>query len=276
MSRCDTYLKRLARVWIDPTPLILGMSWLAEHDPDISWRRRTINFPFDTHCCKHRVATEARRAIQAVSLHAVPIAESDEAASALHLIPDDYKEYLDVFSKASARTLPPHRPGVDHVIKFIDPNKLPVSRLYGRSQEELAAEKAFLEEFEPIGFIRPSDSPVASSSMFAHSPGRPPRLVIDYRAINSNTVKDVYPLPLMEHNHDLLTLDDFKRSRRMLEIAAKFVAQGFSAADVVRTTSPRSTNSFSMRVVDPLHGRISSTLGLHIAQPILIFALAGV
>ena len=36
----------------------------------------------------------------------------------------------------------------------------------------------------------------------------------------------------LEHNHDLLTLDDFKRSRRMLEIAAKFVAQGFSAADV--------------------------------------------
>ena len=183
---------------LDPAPLILGMSWLAEHDPDISWRSRTINFPFDTHCSKHRVATEARHAIQAVSLHAVPIAESDEAASALHLIPDDYKEYLDVFSKASARTLPPHRPGVDHVIKFIDPNKLPVSRLYGRSQEELAAEKAFLEEFEPIGFVRPSDSPVASSSMFAHSPGRPPRLVIDYRAINSNTVKDVYPLPLID------------------------------------------------------------------------------
>ena len=36
----------------------------------------------------------------------------------------------------------------------------------------------------------------------------------------------------LEHNHDLLTLDDFKRSKRMLEMAAKFVAQGFSAADV--------------------------------------------
>ena len=38
----------------------------------------------------------------------------------------------------------------------------------------------------------------------------------------------------LEHNHDIPTLDDFKRSRSMLETAAKYVSKGFRAADVFR------------------------------------------
>ena len=37
-----------------------------------------------------------------------------------------------------------------------------------------------------------------------------------------------------EHNHDVPTVDDFKRSRGMLETAAKYVSKGFKAADVFR------------------------------------------
>ena len=36
------------------------------------------------------------------------------------------------------------------------------------------------------------------------------------------------------HNHDVPTVDDFKRSRGMLETAAKYVSKGFKAADVFR------------------------------------------
>ena len=57
-----------------------------------------------------------------------------------------------------------------------------------------------LDEMLAKGFIRPSSSAYAPPVMFVPKPDGTLRMVLDYRDLNSQTVKDRYPLP---RDHDL-------------------------------------------------------------------------
>jgi len=48
------------------------------------------------------------------------------------------------------------------------------------------------------GFIRASTSPAASPVLFAKKPGGGLRFCVDYRALNALTIKNRYPLPLIQ------------------------------------------------------------------------------
>ena len=48
------------------------------------------------------------------------------------------------------------------------------------------------------GFIRASNSPVASPVLFVKKPGGGLRFCVDYRKLNSVSRKDRYPLPLID------------------------------------------------------------------------------
>ena len=65
-------------------------------------------------------------------------------------------------------------------------------------RDKLLVLKKFLEENLKKGFIRPSTSPYASSVLFARKPGGGLRFYVDYRALNAITVKNRYPLPLLQ------------------------------------------------------------------------------
>ena len=54
------------------------------------------------------------------------------------------------------------------------------------------------------GFITQSSSPVAAPDLFAKKPGGGLRFCIDYRDIDSKTIKNQYPLPLIKETLDLL------------------------------------------------------------------------
>jgi len=54
------------------------------------------------------------------------------------------------------------------------------------------------------GFIRQSSSPFAAPVLFAKKPGGRLRFCIDYRDINSKTIKNWYPLPLIKETFNLL------------------------------------------------------------------------
>jgi len=56
---------------------------------------------------------------------------------------------------------------------------------------------SFLEENLHTGRIRPSKSPMAAPVFFIKKKDGSLRLVQDYRALNSMTVKNKYPLPLI-------------------------------------------------------------------------------
>jgi len=72
------------------------------------------------------------------------------------------------------------------------------------SRTELVVLKELLEENMSKGFIRQSSSPFAAPVLFAKKPGGGFRFCIDYRDINSKTIKNRYPFPLIKETLNLL------------------------------------------------------------------------
>jgi hypothetical protein len=75
------------------------------------------------------------------------------------------------------------------------PPVLPIYRL--RVPEE-ATLQLLIEENLSKGFIRPSRSPVSAPTFFVKKKDRNLRPCIDYRRLNDITIKDKFPLPLID------------------------------------------------------------------------------
>jgi hypothetical protein len=114
-------------------------------------------------------------------------------------LPEEFKDFKDVFSPKEAKQLPPHRP-YDHDIKLQEGKTVPFGPLYAMSRDELQALKEWLRENLEKGFIRPSSSPAASPVLFVKKADGGLRFCVDYRALNAMTVKDRYPLPLTKES----------------------------------------------------------------------------
>ena len=73
------------------------------------------------------------------------------------------------------------------------------------SQNELMVLRKYLDENLSKGFIRASTSPVASPVIFVRKPGGGLRFCVDYRALNAITVKNRYPIPLIQETLNRLS-----------------------------------------------------------------------
>ncbi|KAK3575627.1 hypothetical protein QTP86_031583, partial [Hemibagrus guttatus] len=107
------------------------------------------------------------------------------------IIPCDYQDPREVFSKEKDTHFPHHRPG-DCSIDL--PN---VSRIYSLSLPENKAMEKYIEEALHAGYIQSSTSPAAAGFFFVEKKdgGLPP--CIDYRGLNALTIRYPYPLPLV-------------------------------------------------------------------------------
>ena len=104
-------------------------------------------------------------------------------------IPAKYSEFVEVFSKTKADTLPPHR-SIDHAIDLEPSCKIPYGRIYNLSEVELKTLKAYIETNLANGFIQQSSSPATAPILFAKKKDWGLRLFVDYRALNSATIKN--------------------------------------------------------------------------------------
>ena len=114
-------------------------------------------------------------------------------------IPEEYQEFKALFSEEEANKLPPHRPG-DHYIQLnLKEGTTPsFGPLYSLSKYELEALRKWLDENLSKGFIRPSSSPAGSPILFVKKKNGSLRLCVDYRDLNEKTIKNCYPLPLIQ------------------------------------------------------------------------------
>ena len=111
-------------------------------------------------------------------------------------LPEHFYEYQDVFSKESFDVLP-DRKLWDHAIELV-PDAKPVNcKVYPVSPAEQKPLDEFIAENLRSGRIRPSKSPMASPVFFVKKKDGSLRFVQDYRALNNMTVKNRYPLPLI-------------------------------------------------------------------------------
>ena len=114
----------------------------------------------------------------------------------LSVIPPEYCDYADVFSKAKASELPPHH-DYDLKIDLEEGTSPPLGTLYSLSPVKLTALRTFIDENLNTGFIRPTASLHAAPVLFVKKKDGSLHLCIDFRGLNKITKKDHYPLPLI-------------------------------------------------------------------------------
>ena len=138
-------------------------------------------------------------------LHLHEITRISEYFSAVHEvaqanpppIPKEYKDLVEVFSKNKAHELPPNRGPLNHHIHLEEGSKPVFGPIYNLSETELQVLKEYIDENLRKCFIRPSMSPFVAPVLFIKKPDGSLHLCIDYRTLNSMTIKNRYPLPLI-------------------------------------------------------------------------------
>jgi hypothetical protein len=119
------------------------------------------------------------------------------------IVPPDYIDFAELFSKESASVLPPHRP-YDHRIPLEPGTTPPFGPLYSLSEVELKALDEYIKENLSKGYIQASTSPAGAPILFVKKRDGGLRLCVDYRGLNRITIKNRYPLPLIGESLDRL------------------------------------------------------------------------
>ena len=217
--------------------IFLGFDWLSKHNPSIDWVGRTIKFDRCPSSCPPLTPKQKGMHVNGITQDdqndedvfllidptpALQIRARTNMATELaikehdrreqrhwkEIVPEEYHEYEDVFTKKDFDELPPHRPW-DHAIELLPGTEQRLDcKIYPLSRDEQEQLDEFLEEQLRTGRIRPSQSPMASPFFFVKKKDGRLRPVQDYRKLNNMTVKNRYPLPLIAELID--TLKDAK------------------------------------------------------------------
>jgi len=121
---------------------------------------------------------------------------SAEARRKPFIPPDCIRGFESIFAKEDFDILPEHRQW-DYAIELVPGSEPKSSKVYSLSPVEQKELDTFLEENLHTGQIHPSKSPMVALVFFIKKKDSSLRLVQDYRALNSMTVKNKYPLPLI-------------------------------------------------------------------------------
>jgi hypothetical protein len=223
-----------------PYELILGIGWLEQHRAQVGFRERNIQLrvngtgkpqcirplarcddsgadigPADVPATLQAISTKtlrkrARRKEIAelyvafvrdtgeIDVQAVPqpMGADDPRVAAL------LKEFADVSPEVMPAGVPPNR-GVEHAIVLKPGAKPPPPRsLHHQSPKDLTAIRAHLDAGLKAGTIQQSVSPFGAMMFVVPKKDGSPRIVVDYRGLNEITVKNAYPLPLIDELFD--------------------------------------------------------------------------
>jgi hypothetical protein len=225
-----------------PYELILGVGWLEQHHALIGFSERSIQLRVDgkgkQYCIRPlgRCNEDGTAASEAAPLQLKAIAQKkvckllrQRAVEELYAVlirpadtePGDkppgekpplgsehprVRALLDEF-KGSVFGDPkpgvPRKRGVEHAIQLLPGTQPPPARpLRHQSEKDAAVMREYVEAGLMSGILRPSTSPYGSMALIVKKKDGTPRVVIDYRALNDVTVKNKYPLPLMDELFD--------------------------------------------------------------------------
>ena len=118
-------------------------------------------------------------------------------------VPKNYLDLKEVFNKARATSLPPHRP-YDCSRDLLLGTSPPRGRLYSLYSTEQVTMDQYVSESLVAGIIRPSLSPAGAGFFFVGKKDGSLCPCIDHRGLNNITVESRYPLPLMTSSFELL------------------------------------------------------------------------
>ena len=185
--------------------VILGMDWLSRHRAivDCRMKRVTLRTPNDNevifiderlnHLSNVISATVARKMVwKGCEAYLAYVIDTVKARHSVSDIPtvSDFPEELP--------RLPPQRE-IEFSIDVV-PGATPASITpYRMDPIELKELKLQLQELLKKGFIRPSVSPWGAPVLFVKKKDGTLRLCTDYRQLNKLTLKNKYPLPIIDN-----------------------------------------------------------------------------
>ena len=181
--------------------IVLGMTWLQRHNPNIDWDTKELEFPKCSHGTKG-----GRSPLKVPFAKAIWVRPQGRMlAGTSEELPSEYQDFENLFTEREGlAALPEHKPW-DHEIP-IEEGKNPnyYGGLIPLSKKEEDFLKEYVEKHLHKGFIRPSTSPVAHGVLFAPKKDGTLRPCIDYRKLNAMTRKNRYPLPRIDELQDRL------------------------------------------------------------------------
>jgi len=156
------FKEHVERVRIDVCNLgkmevILGMPWLAAHNPEIDWEKGEVKMTQCLPICGKKKPEEKRK---------VKRVEKDKDKEVLRkLVPKKFWKWRKVFGKRESERMPVQK-AWDHAIELKEGFVPKKSKVYSLSREEREEVQAFVEDQLRKGYIRPSKSPQTSPVHF--------------------------------------------------------------------------------------------------------------
>lgn len=111
-------------------------------------------------------------------------------------------QFTGVFTEP--KTLPPHQ-SIDHQI-ILKPNSQPINlRPYRFSHFQKTEIEKIIKELLHQSFIQPSTSPYSAPVLLVKKKDSTWRMCVDYKKLNEETVKNKFPIPLIDDLLDELS-----------------------------------------------------------------------
>ena len=107
-----------------------------------------------------------------------------------------FHKWLKVFGKLESERMPVRKVW-DHIIDLNNDFKASKARVYPLSRNEKEEVQKFVDKHLKKGYIRSSKLPQTSPVFFIGKKDGGKCMVMDYRRLNKQTVKNNYPLPLI-------------------------------------------------------------------------------
>jgi hypothetical protein len=177
--------------------VILGMNWLTKYQASLSCDKRTVklvSLSGEEVLVELVLSGPRKGSCHQVTAHIEEIKPSET----INVV----SEFLDVFLE-ELPGMPPER-RFEFTIELI-PGTAPISKkAYRVSILEFVELKKQIDELLEKGYIRPCTSPWAAPVLFVEKKDDTKRMCIDYRSLNEVTIKNKYPLPIIEDLFDQL------------------------------------------------------------------------
>src|SRR5579871_4577319 len=181
--------------------VVLGLPWLIKHNPTIDWQRGKLIFAKSQCREDHsddKIPQPTEQRIRVVSQKGEARPEIVRQSPQEDAIPVEYRDLYEVFQEVpDDQALPEHQPW-DHEIPLEEGKQPHFLPLYQLGQDEQKTLREYIDTNLRRGFIRPSQSSAGYPILFVPEKDGSLRLCVDYRKLNDITIKNRYPLPLID------------------------------------------------------------------------------
>lgn len=199
--------------------MILGMDWLMHHSPmQVDWVKKTLTISWKNQSVTlqgivseieqcARLSSQQFQKLkdrQAIShlIQLCAVSETSEQESIPSVVQQVLSQFAHVFEEPSG--LPPSRM-FDHAILLLPGAMLVNVRPYRYTPAQKDEIEMQVKEMLTKGIIQPSSSPFSSPVLLVKKKDGTWRFCADYRHINAITIKNKYPLPIIDELLDELS-----------------------------------------------------------------------